>query len=141
MNYKVKRFFALFLLTVAGLAVLSACGQARPYTDVSRYVVPPEPSSAVSMPDFSSYYRQVSFLGCGDNIIYKGTVKEAAANAEKGGREYNFKPMFEKVAERIESADIAFINQETVMAGEGYELSYYPMFNSPQDVGNCFRNW
>lgn len=87
------------------------------------------------MPDFSSYYRQVSFLGCGDNIIYKGTVKEAAANAEKGGRKYNFKPMFEKVAERIESADIAFINQETVMAGEGYELSYYPMFNSPQDVG------
>ena len=135
MNYKVKRFSALFLLTVAGLAVLSACGQARPYTDVSRYAAPPESSPAVSMPDFSSYRKQLSFLGCGDNIIYKGTVKEAAANAEKGGRKYNFKPMFEKVAERIESADIAFINQETVMAGEGYELSYYPMFNSPQDVG------
>ena len=92
MNYKVKRFSSLFLLTVACLAVFCACCKTRPYTDVSRYAAPPESSPAVSMPDFSSYRKQVSFLGCGDNIIYKGTVKEAAANAEKGGREYNFKP-------------------------------------------------
>lgn len=77
----------------------------------------------------------VSFLGAGDNIIYYGNVRDAASLAYEGGRQYNFKPMYSEVASYIESADISYINQETVMCGEGWELSYYPMFNSPQDVG------
>ena len=36
----------------------------------------------------------------------------------------------------MSSADIAFINQETLMCGEGYAFSYYPYFNSPQDLGH-----
>lgn len=79
-------------------------------------------------------YNRVSFVGCGDNIIYYGNVRDAQSLSD-GSRKYNFKPMFEQVKEKIENADIAFINQETVMAGEGYTLSYYPRFNSPGDVG------
>ncbi|MBP3580726.1 MAG: CapA family protein [Clostridia bacterium] len=77
-------------------------------------------------------YR-TSFIGCGDNIIY-GT-KDARSKAIPGGRELNYKPHYAPVAHIIENADIAFINQETVMCGEGYQLSFYPLFNSPQDVG------
>ena len=79
-------------------------------------------------------YNRVSFVGCGDNIIYYGNIRDAKSLSD-GTREYNFKPMFERVKEKIANADIAFINQETVMAGEGYALSYYPRFNSPRDVG------
>ena len=75
-----------------------------------------------------------TFIGCGDNIIY-GT-KDARSKAIPGGRELNYKPHYAPVADIIEQADIAFINQETLMCGEGYPLSYYPMFNSPQDVGH-----
>ncbi len=135
MNFKIKRSFTLFFTAFACLAVFSGCGKARPYTGVTLSDVPPQAAQAAVMPDFSSYIKEVSFLGCGDNIIYKGNVKEAASNAKAGGRTYNFKPTYALVADRIEKADIAFINQETVMAGDGYELSYYPMFNSPQDVG------
>lgn len=78
-------------------------------------------------------YERVSFMGCGDNIIYYGNVRDAASLSD-GTRKYNFKPMFEPVADMIQNADIAFINQETVMA-EGYDLSYYPRFNSPRDLG------
>ncbi len=74
-----------------------------------------------------------SFIGCGDNIIY-GT-KEAVIKAEPGGRKYNYKPYYESCHQIIEQADIAFINQETVMCGDGYSLSWYPRFNSPQEVG------
>lgn len=77
-------------------------------------------------------YR-TTFIGCGDNIIY-GT-KDARSKAVPGGRELNYKPHYAPVADIIENADIAFINQETVMCGDGYALSYYPMFNSPQDAG------
>lgn len=135
MNFKIKRSFTLFFTAFACLAVFSGCGKARPYTGVTLSDVPPQAAQTAVMPDFSSYIKEVSFLGCGDNIIYKGNVKEAASNAKAGGRTYNFKPTYALVADRIEKADIAFINQETVMAGDGYELSYYPMFNSPQDVG------
>lgn len=76
-----------------------------------------------------------SFVGCGDNIVYFGNVRDAAAAAVSGGRKYNFKPAYSDVADYIAAADIAYINQETLMCGEGYELSYYPMFNGPQDLG------
>ncbi len=79
-------------------------------------------------------YERVSFMGCGDNIIYYGNVRDAKSLSD-GTRKYNFKPMFAQVSDKITDADIAFINQETVMAGEGYDLSYYPRFNSPRDVG------
>lgn len=76
---------------------------------------------------------RLSFLGCGDNIVYYGNVREAAATA--GARTYNFAPTYEFVADRIKAADISFINQETLMCGEGFDLSYYPTFNGPQDMG------
>lgn len=79
--------------------------------------------------------QKVSFVGCGDNITYEGNIKDALYNAETGGRKYNFKPIFQYVAPEIEAADIAFINQETLMCGEGYSISHYPCFNSPQDLG------
>lgn len=77
---------------------------------------------------------RVSFIGCGDNIIYYGNVREAASKAPSG-RQYGFAYSYEHVADRISSADVAFINQETLMCGDGYDISYYPTFNSPRDVG------
>lgn len=77
---------------------------------------------------------RVSFIGCGDNIIYYGNVREAAGKSTSG-RTYGFAYSYEHVASLISGADVAFINQETLMCGDGFELSYYPTFNSPQDVG------
>lgn len=108
------------LFTAAMLTVISACGG----NGGNQAPIAKEPVTT-----------KVSFVGCGDNIIYKGTVKDAKLLAVDGGREYNFKPMYDNVAETVKNADIAFINQETLMCGEGYDLSYYPTFNSPQDVG------
>ena len=78
--------------------------------------------------------RVVSFIGAGDNIVYYGNVRDAASLAEKDGRKYNFKPTYSSVSDMISAADIAFINQETLMCGDGYAFSYYPTFNGPQDM-------
>ena len=76
--------------------------------------------------------KKVSFLACGDNITYKGTVMSAKERAT-GDKPYDFSPIFENVKEKIVSADLAFINQETVMT-ENKEISFYPTFNSPKEV-------
>lgn len=76
---------------------------------------------------------RLSFIGVGDNIIY-GT-KEAQIHAAGTDEKYDYKPYYTGVSDIIYNADIAFINQETLMCGEGYSLSYYPTFNSPQELG------
>lgn len=80
--------------------------------------------------------KVVSFIGVGDNIVYAGTVRDAKSQAVQGGRTYNFKPIYSNVENFIKNADIAFINQETLMCGEGYNFTYWPTFNGPQDMGH-----
>lgn len=76
--------------------------------------------------------KKASFVGCGDNIIYYGTWRDARSKSD-GTREYNFKPIYKNVQDMISSADIAFINQETVCA-QSFEVESYPTFNSPVDL-------
>ncbi len=76
----------------------------------------------------------ITFTACGDNLIHPNIYTDASyrGTAEK---QYDFLPMYENVADFISSADIAFINQETVMAGEEYGYSGYPCFNAPRQLG------
>ncbi len=86
--------------------------------------IPPEPER-----------KSVSFVGAGDNIVYYGNVRDAASCAVKDGRKYNFAPAYTDIADAVREADLSFINQETLMCGDGYAFSYYPQFNGPQDLG------
>lgn len=113
-----KNKFKILLISLLAVISLSSCGG----EDIPLPMPTPEPTE-----------KRASFIACGDNIIYKGTVSDARSLATDGG--YDFKPIYENVRGIISGADIAFINQETLMCGDGYELSYYPMFNSPQKAG------
>ena len=72
--------------------------------------------------------RRVSFVAVGDNLIHSSVYKSAATGAG-----YDFSPVYAGVADVIENADVAFVNQET-MLGEG-NYSGYPRFCSPKEVG------
>lgn len=80
----------------------------------------------------------ITILGAGDDLIHDSLYKQASKRA--GGKEYNFKPVYEHVAKQIKSADIAVVNQETVLAGNVAKLSGYPLFNSPTAVGDELVN-
>ncbi len=82
--------------------------------------------------------KSVSFVGCGDNIIYYGTWRDAKSKSD-GTREYNFKPIYKNVQNIISAADIAFINQETVCA-QSFDVESYPTFNSPVDLTYDLRD-
>ena len=78
--------------------------------------------------------KKASFVGCGDNIIYYGTWRDANKNANWKG--YDFTPMYDNVREQISAADIAFINQECV-SDSTREPSSYPGFNCPTEVADA----
>ncbi len=90
------------------------------------FPTPPEPKES-----------KVTFLAVGDNIIYNGQIREAKTNAEDmPDVEHDFSPMYSNVADMIASYDLAFVNQETPMAGEQFGYGHYPNFNSPQALGD-----
>lgn len=75
---------------------------------------------------------KVTMISVGDNLIHN-TVFEGAEN----NGAYDFKPFYENIAPVIKAADIATINQETMLGGNAFEYSGYPMFNSPWEVGDA----
>lgn len=79
---------------------------------------------------------KLSFLAVGDNIIYQAGFTDAISRANEEYPEYNFTPIYENILPAIQSADLAYINQETLMSGKEYGYSDYPCFNSPQHLGN-----
>ena len=78
---------------------------------------------------------RVSFVACGDNLIHSSVYNDARTLASGTDKDYNFLPMYDNVAEIIEGADLAFINQETPFGGDVKPISGYPMFNTPDRMG------
>ncbi len=64
----------------------------------------------------------VNMLAVGDNLVQTAVYKAAQARAVNG-EEYNFAPLYENIKPIVEAADIAVINQETIICGDGYEVS------------------
>lgn len=79
--------------------------------------------------------QRVSFLAAGDNIIHEQVYVDAKNRATDGG--YDFCGMYDGVREFIESADLAFVNQETPLGGDELGISGYPNFNGPQAAGTA----
>lgn len=77
----------------------------------------------------------IHILGAGDNLIHSTLYKQANARAG-GGDDYDFGPVYERIAPLVEAADIAVVNQETILAGDELEVSDYPNFCSPTQVGD-----
>lgn len=77
--------------------------------------------------------KQVKLIAFGDNLIHKELYK--AAEYEPG--KYCFDGMFSHVKPVVEQADVAIINQETMMVGDHSQVSSFPYFGSPQEVGDA----
>lgn len=74
----------------------------------------------------------LKMLSVGDNLIHDGIYQQAQKRAGTGS--YDFSYCYARVKPTISAADIATINQETIVA-KSYEPSGYPLFNSPQELG------
>lgn len=122
----------LFLLPpVAVLIALQLSGQ-LPQETVSSA---PEVSSTASIsepePVPKPQSASATLLAVGDNLIHDALYLQAGRRTNGNG--YDFRPVYERVQNAISGADIAFINQETMMAKD-QPPSNYPLFNTPRDL-------
>lgn len=72
----------------------------------------------------------------GDMLMHERVIESGAR--EDGG--YNFDHLFSNVKDTIEAADLALVNQETILGGTELRLSGYPCFNSPYELGDSLVN-
>ena len=84
--------------------------------------LPPEP-------EFSS----VCIVCAGDNLIHQPIYYQASVRA--GGEGYDFSYPYQYVAEYISEADMAILNQETIVTDE-FAPSTYPCFCTPAAMGD-----
>ncbi|MBQ7983951.1 MAG: CapA family protein, partial [Clostridia bacterium] len=79
---------------------------------------------------------RISFVAVGDNILHSA-IMEDAANHAGDGEEYDFTYIYDNVRDVISAADVAFVNQETLLGGKSLGYYGYPNFNGPQEAGDA----
>lgn len=85
--------------------------------------------------------KRVHVVSAGDNLIHYSVYKNAEIYASgQEGVAYDFKPIYQNVKPIIESADVAILNQETIISesnairgADGGQL----IFNSPPEVADA----
>ncbi len=74
--------------------------------------------------------ERVSFLCVGDNLIHPWILRYGREN-----RNYDY--FYEHIKEKVEQADLASVNQETVFVRDDGLISDYPRFGTPIEVGEA----
>ena len=70
----------------------------------------------------------------GDALIHSAIYEDA----ELSDGTYDFKPMLEYIKPISSKYNLSYYNQETILGGADLGYSNYPMFNSPDAVGDAF---
>ena len=77
--------------------------------------------------------KRMSLVAVGDTLIH-GAVY---ADKKTGTDTYDFSEMIIDVKPLIENYDIKYFNQESIIGGKNLGVSHYPMFNSPDEIGDA----
>jgi poly-gamma-glutamate synthesis protein (capsule biosynthesis protein) len=111
--------FPLCLLCLFG-------GCKEPDTVAPRIEEQPPPAPKIST---------LTIVAAGDNLIHD--IIYLAQRLPGAEESYNFDSCYEHIKPLIERADLAFVNQETIMGGKALGHSGYPVFNTPQENGDA----
>lgn len=126
-----KIFFAFIFLIVIGI-----CGyfiyQNRDIFMNNKKEDKKEEEEVVEVKEPKEYKASVFMVG--DALIHWGVYNDA----KQADGSYDFKPMLEAIKPISSKYDISYYNQETILGGASLGYSSYPMFNSPQEVGDAF---
>ena len=126
-----KGFFALLLLfIIIGLGVYFYIynQSSKLENKVEKKIKEP----VVEKKKVENYQAKIFMVG--DALIHWGVYNDA----KQSDGSYDFKPMLEAIKPISSKYDIAYYNQETILGGASLGYSSYPLFNSPQEVGDAF---
>ncbi|WP_124098682.1 CapA family protein [Ruminococcus sp. Marseille-P6503] len=92
-----------------------------------------ENEASSSLPEKPSGTATAHFVCAGDNLIHDNIYIEALEKG--GGSEYDFSSCYEHIKKYINGADVAVLNQETLVT-DYCEPSSYPTFATPTALGD-----
>lgn len=99
-------------------------------TPVPTVQLTPEPT-AIPSPTPTPEPPTITLAMVGDMLMHERVMESGLQ--EDGS--YDFDHLFQHVEERIQQADLALVNQETILGGTQMGLTGYPCFNSPYELG------
>lgn len=132
MNDKILR---VFILLFSLIVLCSSCAQDNDESNESSQstsAVTTQPEESSEPPETSEppipepEESRVSLVAVGDNLIHGYLIT--------AGQTFGFDTFYERIDHVISSADIAIINQESVLTYDSSIYSGYPGFASPTDV-------
>ncbi len=94
-----------------------------------------ESTSAISDKAVSGKDKRtsVTLLAVGDNLIHTQVVQ----SGKRRDGTYNYDFLYKNIKADVSAADIAIVNQETILGGKSHPHSGYPNFNSPTEIGDA----
>ena len=69
----------------------------------------------------------------GDLLMHEGVIY----SGQRADGSFNYDHLFAQIASDITEADVAMLNQETILGGTAFPYSGYPVFNTPQELGDA----
>lgn len=79
---------------------------------------------------------RVTLVAAGDNLYHKPLVE----TGQNDSGVWNYDGVYENVKKVIQEADLAVVNQETVFVADRNNISGYPAFGTPTEVGDALVN-
>lgn len=140
-----KKILNVICLLLSVLLVFSSCSSGERRATVNDELTKDKPISNKDIPSEKDIFGEtrLRFIATGDNIIHEAVYTDAKSNAavyastNSGySAEYRFVDMYDGVADIIKSADFAYVNHETPVAGKSFGISGYPDFNAPEEIGD-----
>lgn len=90
-------------------------------------------SSKPTEPASPTEPQYVNVMMVGDILMHQGVWE----SGEQADGTYNYDHLFAHVADDLAEADLAMLDQETVLGGRDRGLSGYPIFNGPHEVADA----
>lgn len=149
-KYSFKARFALYGLFL--VCLLGGCNSIQAvFAPQTTPTAPPRPTSSLTLaptqtpkptaaqtpaPTPTPEPRQVTLLAVGDDLVHGSTLN---GGLQEDGT-YDFNGFYRHLTDEISAADIAIINQETILGGSEFAYTGYPTFNTPDAMGHAIVN-
>ncbi len=139
------RIFLVLVLALTGLAAWLLLGPSpapappettqalpAPTLPVTEAPAPETTAAPVTTAAPEPQVTTVSMVAVGDNLIHNMVYRSGW-----GFDPWNYDHLYQYVKDDIQAADIAVINQETMFVSDHANVSNYPTFGTPREIGDA----
>jgi poly-gamma-glutamate synthesis protein (capsule biosynthesis protein) len=127
-KFYLKKFYRICFLLLTPIFFFCAAGPAGYSAAEKPRNFPPVLQAEEAQPAAEADY--LTIIAAGDNIAHDPILRACFVNGA-----YSFDSIYDRVRALILPADIAFVNQETILGNKPLGYSGYPLFSTPPEMG------